>query len=196
MPMARARARARRAIARASRRDVARDSRDRAFERAVADRPTARGQTVRRARTRARIRLASRETHTRTQRNRARGGGGGARRRRRARGAGGRDASRGSLDGASRRRIMAKTRRRKRRTHVDEDARGGSKGKDADAPRTFVFTRGRMADAVRDLSEDLRKVRARRGEARRGDASRGDRGAVRASEGTRGLTSDDDARRR
>ena len=78
---------------------------------------------------------------------------------------------------------MAKTRRRKRRTHVDEDARGGSKGKDADAPRTLVFTRGRMADAVRDLSEDLRKVRARRGEARRGDASRGDRGAVRASEG-------------
>ena len=64
---------------------------------------------------------------------------------------------------------MAKTRRRKRRTHVD-----------ADAPRTFVFTRGRMADVVKDLSEDLRKVReiGARGE----DAIGGDGGASAASE--------------
>jgi hypothetical protein len=51
---------------------------------------------------------------------------------------------------------MAKTRRRKRRTHVSEDGPGGSK---KDVPKTFVFRRGRLADAVKGLTEDLRKVR-------------------------------------
>ena len=55
--------------------------------------------------------------------------------------------------------VMAKTRRRKRRTHVDADA--GPRGGATDVPRTFVFRRGRMADAVKDLSDDVRKVRAR-----------------------------------
>ena len=54
---------------------------------------------------------------------------------------------------------MAKTRRRKRRTHVDADA--GPRGGATNVPRTFVFRRGRMADAVKDLSDDVRKVRAR-----------------------------------
>ena len=54
---------------------------------------------------------------------------------------------------------MAKTRRRKRRTHVDADAGPNARAKDV--PRTFVFRRGRMADAVKDLSDDVRKVRAR-----------------------------------
>jgi len=54
---------------------------------------------------------------------------------------------------------MAKTRRRKRRTHVDEDAGPSASAKDV--PRTFVFRRGRKADAVKDLSDDVRKVRVR-----------------------------------
>ena len=61
---------------------------------------------------------------------------------------------------SSRRRVvMAKTRRRKRRTHVDADAGPSASAKDV--PRTFVFRRGRKADAVKDLSDDVRKVRAR-----------------------------------
>lgn len=55
--------------------------------------------------------------------------------------------------------VMAKTRRRKRRTHVDADA--GPHARGTNVPRTFVFRRGRMADAVKDLSDDVRKVRAR-----------------------------------
>jgi len=52
---------------------------------------------------------------------------------------------------------MAKTRRRKRRTHVDV-AQGGSATK-SETPKTFVFTRGRLAETVKDLSDDMRKVR-------------------------------------
>ena len=88
--------------------------------------------------------------------------------------------ARGSLDTRFRDVDNAARRETWRRRDGESDERtwtrtrgGGSKGKDADAPRTFVFTRGRMADAVKDLSEDLRKVRARRGEARRGDAIEG-----------------------
>ena len=51
---------------------------------------------------------------------------------------------------------MAKTRRRKRRTHVNADhAPGTSK---SETPKTFVFRRGRLAESVKELSEDLRKV--------------------------------------
>ena len=53
--------------------------------------------------------------------------------------------------------VMAKTRRRKRRTHVDEEAAEKSGAKDT--PRSLVFARGRRADAVRELREDVRRVR-------------------------------------
>jgi len=52
---------------------------------------------------------------------------------------------------------MAKTRRRKRRTHVEEDA-AAARGSKKDVPKTFVFRRGRLADTVKELSEDVRKV--------------------------------------
>jgi len=52
--------------------------------------------------------------------------------------------------------VMAKTRRRKRRTHADADAEGRATGKEI--PKSLVFARGRLADAVRALRDDVRRV--------------------------------------
>eukprot|EP00890_Picochlorum_soloecismus_P000274 jgi/Picsp_1/1247/NSC_04728-R1_peter pan-like protein len=51
---------------------------------------------------------------------------------------------------------MAKTRRRKKRTHVVETEDPGRKGQ----PKSFVLRRGRHAALLKDLEKDMRKVMA------------------------------------
>ncbi|KXZ48665.1 hypothetical protein GPECTOR_26g568 [Gonium pectorale] len=49
---------------------------------------------------------------------------------------------------------MAKTRRRKKRTHVDTDT---AEGKKPD-PKTFVFKRGKQGAILADLEQDMRRM--------------------------------------
>jgi ribosome biogenesis protein SSF1/2 len=51
---------------------------------------------------------------------------------------------------------MAKTRRKKNRTHVEVQAKPGETKNDV--PRSFVMKRGKLCDLVGDLTEDVRKV--------------------------------------
>ena len=51
---------------------------------------------------------------------------------------------------------MAKTRRKKHRTHVEVQAKPGETKNDV--PRSFVMKRGKLSDLVSDLTDDLRRV--------------------------------------
>ena len=51
---------------------------------------------------------------------------------------------------------MAKTRRKKHRTHVEVQAKPGETKNDV--PRSFVMKRGKLSDLVHDLTDDVRRV--------------------------------------
>jgi ribosome biogenesis protein SSF1/2 len=51
---------------------------------------------------------------------------------------------------------MAKTRRKKHRTHVEVQAKPGETKNDV--PRSFVMKRGKLSDLVSDLTDDVRRV--------------------------------------
>ena len=53
---------------------------------------------------------------------------------------------------------MAKTRRKKRRTHLDQNAGREAPGGKGDIPKSFVMKRGKMSELVKELTEDVRHV--------------------------------------
>ena len=53
---------------------------------------------------------------------------------------------------------MAKTRRKKRRTHLDQNAGREAPGGKGDIPKSFVIKRGKMSELVKELTEDVRHV--------------------------------------
>ena len=53
---------------------------------------------------------------------------------------------------------MAKTRRKKRRTHLDQNAGREAPGGKGDIPRSFVMKRGKVSELVKELTEDVRHV--------------------------------------
>ena len=53
-------------------------------------------------------------------------------------------------------RAMAKTRRKKHRTHVEASGQPG--GNASSTPRSFVMRRGKFGDLVKELTEDVRRV--------------------------------------
>ena len=53
---------------------------------------------------------------------------------------------------------MAKTRRKKRRTHLDQNAGREAPSGKGDIPKSFVMKRGKMSELVKELTDDVRHV--------------------------------------